>query len=77
MCDLLLAVLTIAMFATSAQGRICNSTDPSDLPFTTGCDFCNETITTGFSGCYNNGTCYRQVSQTFFFFFCGVSCKVV
>jgi hypothetical protein len=64
MLDLVVAVLAIALLLTPAEGRICNATDSSDLPFTTGCDFCNETITSGFNGCYNNGTCYRQVSDS-------------
>ena len=68
---LLRSVLAIAVFLVSVHGRLCNSTDPSDVPFSTGCDFCNENITNGFNGCFNGGICYRQVRETplFFFFF--------
>ncbi len=56
----------IVLLAAPTEARLCNATDPADLPFTTGCDFCNQSITTGFNGCFNGGVCYRQVGIFFF-----------
>ncbi len=69
-----MGLLLLAVLLVQVAGRLCNVTNPADLPFTTGCDFCDETInaTSGqFSGCYNNGQCYRQVGH--FFFSCGIT----